>query len=89
MPCKTKSYQSAREKFRMLRALLPDTPRPPQFQPELPKIGMYWYVLAFLVNYMLGGTVDHQKSVLGQLGPPRTILEVFDAQVTLQEFPTS
>ena len=37
MPCKTKSCHSSREKLRMLRALLPDTPRPPQFQPELQK----------------------------------------------------
>ena len=36
MPCKTKSCQSSREYLRMLRALLPDTPKPPQFQPELP-----------------------------------------------------
>ena len=35
MPCKTKSCQSSTECLRMLRALLPDTPRPPQFQPEL------------------------------------------------------
>ena len=32
---KTRSCESSREKFRMVRALLPDTPRPPQFQPEL------------------------------------------------------
>jgi len=37
MPCKTRSCQSSREKFRMVRALPPDTPRPPQFQLELPK----------------------------------------------------
>ena len=33
MPCKTKSCQSSTECLRMLRALPPDTPRPPQFQP--------------------------------------------------------
>jgi len=37
MPCKTKSCQSSTGKLRMLRALTPDTPRSPQFQPELPK----------------------------------------------------
>ena len=37
MPCKTKSCQSSTEYLRMLRALPPDTPRPPQFQPEFPK----------------------------------------------------
>ena len=37
MPCTTRSCQSSRTKLRMLRAFLPDTPRPPQFQPELPK----------------------------------------------------
>ena len=34
---KTRSCESSREKFCMVRALLPDTPRPPQFQPEVPK----------------------------------------------------
>ena len=33
---KTRSGETSREKFRMVRALLPDTPRPPQIQPELP-----------------------------------------------------
>ena len=37
MPCKTKFCQSSKEQMRMLRALLPDTPRPHQFQPELRK----------------------------------------------------
>ena len=37
MQCKTRSCHSSREYLRMLRALLPDTPRPLQFQPELPK----------------------------------------------------
>ena len=32
---KTKSCQSSTEYLRMVRALPPDTPRPPQFQPEL------------------------------------------------------
>ena len=35
VPCKTKSCQSSTECLRMLRALPPDTPRPPQFQLEL------------------------------------------------------
>ena len=35
MPCKTKSCQSSTERLRMVRALPLDTPRPPQFQPEL------------------------------------------------------
>ncbi len=39
MSSKTKSYQSSREKLRMLRALPSDTPRPPHFQPELWKNG--------------------------------------------------
>ena len=42
MPCKTKSCQSSREKLRMLRVLPPDTPRPPQFQPELWKNQFLW-----------------------------------------------
>ena len=42
MPGKTKSWQSAREKLRMLRALPPDTPRPAQFQPELWKKQFLW-----------------------------------------------
>ena len=32
---KTRSCESSRGKFRMVRALLTDTPRPSQFQPEL------------------------------------------------------
>ena len=35
--CNTKSCQSSREYLRMLRAFLPDTARPPQFQLELRK----------------------------------------------------
>ena len=35
MSSKTKSDATSRERFRMVRAVLPDTPRPPQFQPEL------------------------------------------------------
>jgi len=35
MSNKTRSCQSSREKLRMVRALLPDTPRPHQFQHEL------------------------------------------------------
>ena len=50
MPCKTRSCQSSREKFRMLRALLPDTPRPPQFQPELPKSHFLCKTLFFQVH---------------------------------------
>ena len=42
MPCKTKSCQSSTEFLRMLRALPPDTPRPPQFQPELWKNQFLW-----------------------------------------------
>ena len=40
--CKTKSCQSSTECLRMVRALLPDTPRPPQFQPELWKKQLLW-----------------------------------------------
>ena len=36
MPCKTKPGQSSRQCLRMVHALPPDTPRPPQFQPEAP-----------------------------------------------------
>ena len=35
MSSKTKSGETSREKIRMVRAVLPDTPRPPQLQPEL------------------------------------------------------
>ena len=35
MSSKTRSCESSREKFRMVRALLSDTPRPHQFQPDL------------------------------------------------------
>ena len=35
MSCKTKPGQSSRQCLRMVRPLLPDTPRPSQFQPEL------------------------------------------------------
>ena len=35
------------------------------------------------------GTVDHQGSVWGQLGPPRIILEVFCLSVTFPEIPKS
>ena len=41
-PCKTKSCQSSMECLRMLRALLPDTPRPHQFQRELWKNQTSW-----------------------------------------------
>ena len=42
MSSKTKSCQSSTECLRMLRALPRDTPRPPQFQPELPKKQFLW-----------------------------------------------
>ena len=50
MPCKTKSCQSSREKLSMLRALPPDTPRPPQFQPELPKKQFLWKTRFFQIH---------------------------------------
>ena len=47
---KTRSCQSSREKLRMVRALLLDTPRPPQFQPELPKRKCLWKTRFFQVH---------------------------------------
>ena len=55
MPCKNKSCQTSREKLCMVRVLLPDTPRPPQFQPELPffyflqYFQFFWGKIVFLV----------------------------------------
>ena len=37
----TKSVETSREKIRMVRALVPDTPRPPQFPLEL-KINIFY-----------------------------------------------
>ena len=45
-------------------------------------IFMYWSVCLILI---LGGTVDHQISCWVQMGPPRTILGAFYAQVTFRE----
>ena len=50
MSSKTKSCQSSRQKLRMVRALHPDTPRPPQFQPELPKNKFLWKTRFFQVH---------------------------------------
>jgi hypothetical protein len=47
MSSKTRSCESSREKFRMVRALLPDTPKPPQFQPELPFFSFLQYFQFF------------------------------------------
>ena len=47
---KTRSCESSREKFRMARALLPDTPRPPQFQAELQFFHFLWKTLFFQVH---------------------------------------
>jgi hypothetical protein len=48
---KTRSCQSSRERLRMLRALLPETPRPPQVQPELQK------KTVFVKNYIFPGSL--------------------------------
>ena len=37
MSSKTRPGENSKEKFRMVRALLPDTPRPPQIHPKLQK----------------------------------------------------
>ena len=49
MSSKTRSCESSREKFRMVRALLPDTPRPPQFQPELQFFSTCYRIFGFPV----------------------------------------
>ena len=49
-PCKTKSCQSSTEYLRMVRALPPDTPRPPQFQTELWKNQFLWKTRFFQVH---------------------------------------
>jgi len=46
----TRSCQSSREKLRMLHALLPDTLRPPQFQPELQFFHCLWKTRFFQVH---------------------------------------
>ena len=43
----------------------------------------FWTSMVF--HFILGGTVDHQGSVWGQLGPPSTFLEVFCLSVTFPE----
>jgi hypothetical protein len=50
--------------------------------PPHPRIPIVFY-------FMLGGTVDHQGSVWGQLGPPMIILEIFCLSVTFPEIPNS
>ena len=50
MPCKTKSREKLLRCLRMVRALPLDTPRPPQFQPELPKKQFLWKTLFFQVH---------------------------------------
>ncbi len=70
MPCKTKSCQSSTECLRMVRALPPDTPRPPQFQPEL------WKIYIFVKNFIFPGslTSDQPRTVADMLGPVPTFV---------------
>ena len=52
MPChvESRSCQSSTECLRMVCALPPDTPRPPQFQPELWKNKFVWKTRFFQVH---------------------------------------
>ena len=45
--------------------------------------------IPIIFYFIFGGTVDHQGSVWGQLGPPMIILEVFCLSVTFPEIPKS
>ena len=47
----------------------------------------FWISMVFYI--ILGGTVDHQGLVWGQLGPPGTVLEVFCLSATFPEIPKS
>ena len=40
-----------------------------------------WCIMNTYDEFIVGGTVDHQGSVWRQLGPPRTIVEIFCLQV--------
>ena len=50
MPCKTKSRENLCLRLRMVRAVTLDTPRPLQFQPELPKNHFLCNTLFFQVH---------------------------------------
>ena len=61
MSSKTRSGETSREKFRMLRALLPDTPRPHKFQPNKKKT-------LFTVFVVISGDGRQGVLVVDQLG---------------------
>ena len=50
-------------------------------------VSLFWISMVFYI--MLGGAVDHQGLVWGQLGPPGTFPEVFCLSVTFPEIPKS
>ena len=63
--CKTKSCQSSTECLRMVRALPPDTPRPPQFQPELQFFHFLQYFRFF--QFFLGSLTSAKAWMLFML----------------------
>ena len=56
---------------------------------EISRFPLFIFLNFYGFFIMLGGTVDHQGSVWRQLGPPRTILEVFCLSATFPEIPKS
>ena len=54
---KTRSGEISREKIRMVRAVLPDTPKPLQFQPKLQFVHFLPYVIFQFSTLFLGGGV--------------------------------
>ena len=89
MSCKTKPCQSSRESLRMVRAMPPDTPRPPKFQVvQFPETyiwsGLFFGKFIYLTATEMGPWL--KKKSEDQSGGPRTNLEVFGDEVSFQNF---
>ena len=52
---------------------------------EIARFPLFIFLNLCIFSFILGGTVDHQGSVWGQLGPPRIILEAFCLSVAFPE----
>jgi len=70
VPCKTKSCQSSTEYLRMVRAVTLDTPRPPQFQPELLKNQFLWKTrFSLFVPFVFCTSSRNAESTVKYAGP--------------------